>query len=156
MSLPNHDTEIDARKYDDEKGEVGGFGGTLSKVDIKIKINHEGEVNRARYMPQNSVSLNITLTPFVLVHFLVLCISPSNPLYVRMCVKFIVATKSPSSNVFVFDYSKHKSIPTDNICRPQHKCLGHTAEGMPTLTCIHLVILISTFTLVSTLSQAMV
>ena len=55
-----------------------------------------GEVNRARYMPQNS---------------------------------FVVATKSPSSTVFVFDYSKHKSIPTDNVCRPQHKCTGHEAEG---------------------------
>ena len=28
----------------------------LNKVDIKIKITHEGEVNRARVMPQNSVS----------------------------------------------------------------------------------------------------
>lgn len=55
--LPNADAEIDARKYDDERGEVGGFGGKLSKIDIKIKINHEGEVNRARVMPQNTVKL---------------------------------------------------------------------------------------------------
>jgi len=41
----------------------------------------------------------------------------------------MVATKSPSSTVYVFDYSKHSSFPTDNICRPQHRCLGHTAEG---------------------------
>ena len=34
----------------------GGFGGTMNKVDIKIKITHEGEVNRARVMPQNTVS----------------------------------------------------------------------------------------------------
>jgi hypothetical protein len=33
----------------------GGFGGTLSKIDVKIKIAHEGEVNRARVMPQNQV-----------------------------------------------------------------------------------------------------
>ena len=43
--------------------------------------------------------------------------------------QFIVATKSPSSNVYVFDYSKHDSIPRDNVCRPEHRCLGHTAEG---------------------------
>lgn len=43
--------------------------------------------------------------------------------------QFVVATKSPSSTVFVFDYSKHSSFPTDNICRPQHRCLGHSAEG---------------------------
>jgi histone-binding protein RBBP4 len=31
--------------------------------------------------------------------------------------------------VFVFDYSKHNSNPVDTICRPQHRCLGHTAQG---------------------------
>jgi histone-binding protein RBBP4 len=53
--------------YDEEKKEVGGFGhstttatssstnntNTIGKVDYKMKIQHEGEVNRARYMPQN-------------------------------------------------------------------------------------------------------
>ena len=51
--LPNEDAEIDARKYDDERGEAGGFSGANTKVEITQKINHEGEVNRARYMPQN-------------------------------------------------------------------------------------------------------
>jgi histone-binding protein RBBP4 len=31
--------------------------------------------------------------------------------------------------VFVFDYSKHPSTPVDNICKPQHRCLGHSKEG---------------------------
>lgn len=48
VTLPLPDTEIDARKYEDEKGEVGGFGGSNAKVEIKVKIKHEGEVNRAR------------------------------------------------------------------------------------------------------------
>ena len=81
---------VDARKYDDERGEVvsdhvllfwclltpplycavlccavlccqGGFGGTLSKININIKINHEGDVHRARHMPQNSVSAALLL-----------------------------------------------------------------------------------------------
>jgi len=58
--------------YDDEKNEIGGFGFSPSgganasggvsgggsqertgRVDIKMKIPHKGEVNRARYMPQN-------------------------------------------------------------------------------------------------------
>jgi histone-binding protein RBBP4 len=43
--------------------------------------------------------------------------------------QFFVATKSPSSSVLVFDYTKHGSVPTDNLCKPQHRCLGHTAEG---------------------------
>ena len=46
------------------------------KIEIEIKINHEGEVNRARYMPQNPC---------------------------------IIATKTPSSDVLVFDYTKHPS-----------------------------------------------
>lgn len=56
-----------------------GFGSTGNKVEIKIKIMHEGEVHRARYCP-------------------------SNP--------FLVATKSPSEEVYVFDLSKHPSFPT--------------------------------------------
>jgi len=35
---------------------MGGFGhanSNVGKIEIKMKIKHEGEVNRARYMPQN-------------------------------------------------------------------------------------------------------
>lgn len=48
------------------------------KIETEIKINHEGEVNRARYMPQNPC---------------------------------IIATKTPSADVLVFDYTKHPSKP---------------------------------------------
>ena len=48
VRLPLEDTEIDARKYDDERGEAGGFAGVSAKIEITQKINHEGEVNRAR------------------------------------------------------------------------------------------------------------
>ena len=48
------------------------------KIEIEIKINHEGEVNRARFMPQNPC---------------------------------IIATKTPSSDVLIFDYTKHPSKP---------------------------------------------
>ena len=42
----------------------------------------------------------------------------------------MIATKSPSNTVFVFDYSKHCSFPTDvSKSKPQHRCLGHTSEG---------------------------
>lgn len=66
--------------------EFGGFGSVSGKIEIEIKINHEGEVNRARYMPQNP------------------------------CV---IATKTPSSDVLVFDYTKHPSKPDPNgECHP--------------------------------------
>uniref|UniRef100_A0A2I3GPQ2 Histone-binding protein RBBP4-like N-terminal domain-containing protein n=1 Tax=Nomascus leucogenys TaxID=61853 RepID=A0A2I3GPQ2_NOMLE len=42
VQLPNDDAQFDASHYD-----ISG------KIEIEIKINHEGEVNRARYMPQN-------------------------------------------------------------------------------------------------------
>lgn len=61
--------------------EFGGFGSVNGKIEIEIKINHEGEVNRARYMPQNPV---------------------------------VIATKTPSSDVLVFDYTKHPSKPGEN------------------------------------------
>ena len=44
-------------------------------------------------------------------------------------VQFMIGTKAPSSTVYVFDYSKHGSTPVDTKCHPQHRCLGHSAEG---------------------------
>ena len=48
VQLPNPEAEIDSRNYNAEKEEVGGYGGSLSKIEEKIKMTHEGEVNRAR------------------------------------------------------------------------------------------------------------
>jgi hypothetical protein len=42
-----------------------------AKIEITQKINHEGEVNRARYNPKNP---------------------------------YLIATKSPSADVYVFDW----------------------------------------------------
>ncbi|XP_064404995.1 histone-binding protein RBBP4-like [Halichondria panicea] len=97
VKLPNDDAQVDASRYDNDRGEYGGFGSVSGKIEIEIKINHDGEVNRARYMPQ----------------------SP-----------FIIATKTPSADVLVFDYSKHPSRP-DNAheCVPNLRLKGHTKEG---------------------------
>ena len=66
------------------------------KIQVVQQINHEGEVNRARYMPQNS---------------------------------FMIATKTISAEVYVFDYSKHPSKPTNNECHPDLRLVGHKTEG---------------------------
>ena len=66
------------------------------KIQVVQQINHEGEVNRARYMPQNS---------------------------------FMIATKTISAEVYVFDYSKHPSKPTDTVCNPDLRLTGHKTEG---------------------------
>jgi histone-binding protein RBBP4 len=57
VQLPLQDSEADARGYDDERGEVGGFGGAHGKVNIVQQINHDGEVNRARAMPQDKFKI---------------------------------------------------------------------------------------------------
>jgi histone-binding protein RBBP4 len=110
-ALPRDDDVVDptttadaksksAPQYDDEKKEVGGFGhgnSNVGKIEIKLKVKHEGEVNRARYMPQNH---------------------------------FIVASRGPSSEVYIFDLSKHPSIPSENSpFTPQGVCVGHEKEG---------------------------
>merc|ERR1712142_1310920 len=97
VQLPKDESQFDASHYDAEKGEFGGFGTVNGKIEIDIKINHEGEVNRARYMPQNP------------------------------CV---IATKTPTSDVLIFDYTKHPSKPDPNAgCSPELRLKGHSKEG---------------------------
>ena len=73
-------------------------------AQVVQQINHAGEVNRARYMPQNP---------------------------------FMIATKTVSAEVYVFDYTKHPSKPaTDGECCPDLHLLGHKTEGgSPTPRC---------------------
>ncbi|ORZ24799.1 WD40-repeat-containing domain protein [Lobosporangium transversale] len=97
VQLPSDSTPIDTRKFDDERGEVGGFGGTECKISVTQRINHEGEVNRARYMPQN----------------------PD-----------IIATKTVSGDLFIFDRTRHPSQPAaGGVCSPEIRLKGHTKEG---------------------------
>eukprot|EP00112_Aurelia_sp_Birch-Aquarium-sp1_P001549 Seg1167.5 transcript_id=Seg1167.5/GoldUCD/mRNA.D3Y31 product="putative histone-binding protein Caf1" protein_id=Seg1167.5/GoldUCD/D3Y31 len=97
VQLPKDETQFDASHYDHDKQEFGGFGSVGGKIEIDIKINHEGEVNRARHMPQNP------------------------------CV---IATKTPTSDVLIFDYTKHPSKPDPNAgCQPNLRLKGHSKEG---------------------------
>lgn len=61
------------------------------------QINHQGEVNRARYMPQKSN---------------------------------IIATKTVSGEVHLFDYIKHPAKPhPGGECNPELRLRGHMSEG---------------------------
>ena len=48
---------LDRADYDDERGELGGHSLPTSaqqpRIHVTQRICHKGEVNRARYMPQN-------------------------------------------------------------------------------------------------------
>ncbi|KAK0422688.1 hypothetical protein QR680_007721 [Steinernema hermaphroditum] len=97
ISLPNDEVQFEAPKFDEEKNnEFGGFGSVAAKVEIEIKINHDGEVHRARYMPQ---------------------------------IPTMLATKSPNSDVFLFDYTKHRSNAEPGSFSPQLRLRGHSKEG---------------------------
>lgn len=97
VQLPNDEAQYDSSHYDSERAEFGGFGSVSGKIDIEIRINHEGEVNRARHMPQNQC---------------------------------IIATKTPTSDVLIFDYTKHPSKPDPSgECTPELRLKGHTKEG---------------------------
>jgi len=41
----------------------------------------------------------------------------------------LIASKTNKGEVHLFDYTKHPSIPSDNIVRPELRLLGHTLEG---------------------------
>lgn len=112
-----------ATNYNEEKDELGGHNNNdtsstnnntsnndnsvIGKIDIKMKISHAGEVNRARYMPQNH---------------------------------FVVATRGPSSDVYIWDLSKHSSFPPEGeneviAPNPQAICRGHAGEGYGVAWC---------------------
>merc|ERR1712013_199073 len=92
VQLPSGDSH-----EDQDKGEFGSVSG---KIEVDLKINHEGEVNRARYMPQN----------------------PS-----------VIATKTPTSEVLVFDTSKQREAQQDpnGKCRPEFRLRGHKKDRSP-------------------------
>lgn len=89
--------------YDEERGEIGGYGGNRGGgespvITFKIteKIDHPGEVNKARYQPQN----------------------PD-----------IIATLAVDGRVLIFDRTKHSSLHQTGKPNPQIELLGHKAEG---------------------------
>jgi histone-binding protein RBBP4 len=66
------------------------------RFKIIQRINHSGEVNRARYMPQK----------------------PD-----------ILATKTVSGEVHIFDRTKHESFESGSDSRPEIRLKGQTKEG---------------------------
>jgi histone-binding protein RBBP4 len=87
--------------YDEERGEIGGYGSSGAvaaiKCDIVQKIEHPGEVNKARYQPQN----------------------PD-----------IIATLCVDGKILIFDRTKHPLQPASlGKINAQIELIGHKSEG---------------------------
>lgn len=77
--------------------EIGSYTASPARIRAIQTINHAGEVNRARYMPQNPE---------------------------------LIATKTVTGEVYVFDRTKHESkAPVNGECKPDIRLKGQTKEG---------------------------
>ena len=68
VRLPKDDAQVDLRRYD-EHSEQGGFGLSAGKIITQHKIVHDGEVNRARYLPQNPSIIATKVFLFIFLFF---------------------------------------------------------------------------------------
>ncbi|OLY85145.1 Histone-binding protein RBBP4 [Smittium mucronatum] len=99
VQIPREDLDLSDQRIPNEIGDLGGYGAAECKVSISQKINHDGEINRARYMPQNP---DIIATKTVVENGSVFIFD---------------RTKHPSQP------------SSDSICRPEIKLVGHSKEG---------------------------
>ena len=88
LPLPEQSSDVKEDNFFNNKCEI--------KLEIEVKINHSGEVNKARSMPNKNN---------------------------------IIASKTVSGEVHIFDYHKHPSKPTEALVKPEIRLQGHTKEG---------------------------
>lgn len=121
VSLPLQDSELNCFYIDEDGKDVGGFGRAPGKIQVVQQINHDGEVNRARYGISDAASSGVAM---LVVNFLpvkLLCCNRYMPQN-----SFLLATKTVHAEVYIFDYSKHPSKPQpDSKCQPDLRLLGH-------------------------------
>jgi len=51
--LPNESAELEVKEFSDKTNELGGYAANVSKLNSLVEITHDGDVNRARYMPSD-------------------------------------------------------------------------------------------------------
>lgn len=61
----NEDATYDATHYESEKGDFGGFGSVSGKIEIEIKINHEGRTIKYAFIITLINYNNIYQTVFI-------------------------------------------------------------------------------------------
>eukprot|EP00386_Alphamonas_edax_P011372 GDKI01036072.1.p1 GENE.GDKI01036072.1~~GDKI01036072.1.p1 ORF type:complete len:521 (-),score=180.01 GDKI01036072.1:159-1721(-) len=97
-------TEADVRKYE-TSGDFGGFGfGAVEapRFDVKCKMSHDGEINRAVACPNPKLGQEYDN---------------------------LIATKGLNGEVNIFDFTKHSMLTKDKTMKPQLKLTGLETEG---------------------------
>lgn len=95
VRLPNEAANVEADDFKlTEKQE--GQSTNNNSLNIETRILHDGEVNKAQFMPQKYN---------------------------------IIATKTNSGEVHIFDYTRHHAKPTTNDVKPELRLTGHTKLG---------------------------
>ncbi|KAJ1922071.1 Histone acetyltransferase type B subunit 2 [Tieghemiomyces parasiticus] len=114
VQLPREDPEQSAGKFANETGaEAGGYGAGQSRISIVQKIAHDGEVNRARYMPQKpDVIATKTVTGDVYIFD-----RTRHPLQPRVGAGSIRTGGTGADGTDV------------GVCNPEIRLVGHTQEG---------------------------
>jgi len=87
---------IPTQEYNSDVKDKSEANANNNRFEVETKINHSGEINKARANPKKHN---------------------------------IIATKTTSGEVHLFNYHKHPPKPTDNVCKPDYKLVGHSKEG---------------------------
>lgn len=95
VRLPNEAANLELEDFKPIQKPEGQTANNNSLV-IQTRILHEGEVNKAQFMPQKYN---------------------------------IIATKTNSGQVHIFDYSGHQVKPKGDEVKPDLRLMGHTKQG---------------------------
>lgn len=130
VRLPHEDAEIDARKFDKDEDDVDDDDDVIDD-DNRSHRNSNGkqasssssssaEIEEGTYGQRSAkVTIIQRITHPTEVHRARYNLHNPN----------IIATKTATSDVLVFDRSKHPSTPDDKKSRPDLTLTGHTSEG---------------------------
>ena len=122
VKMPSSDAEIDPRQYDESTSEIGGFGGVGGKIEVCIRINHDGEVNRCVrvcvYVAVYVFRLDVYVEKFGCLRFFSSCVSFF--VYILVCLYVRLLVRSihfPGPNLDAYDcLERRRTIPPPIPC----------------------------------------
>lgn len=76
VHLPLEETNVDTRKYEDHK-DGGGLGTVSDRIEVVLKINHDGEPNKYTNTLTHRTSSSLSSPLLCRFFFLIVVLSPS-------------------------------------------------------------------------------